>query len=144
MKSVFLPPFEKAAKAGCATFMTAYQAIDGVPCTASRWLLTETLKEEWGFEGFVVTDWANLTWLRTKQFVCETKDEEAAIGITAGNDMIMTSFEFPDAAVNAVKQGAVSKDLIDEACRRILRLKFKLGLFDDQRYIDLEKKKIKS
>jgi len=138
MYSVFLRPFRDAARAGCATFMTAYQSIDGIPCTANRWLLWDVLKEEWGFEGFVVTDWNNVGRMCAEQKVCTTVEEAARRAAEAGNDMIMTTPAFFEAAVSLVQSGKLDVAHIDEACRRILRLKFKLGLFDENRYVDLE------
>lgn len=135
--SVFLPPFEAVARGGCATFMTAYEAIDGEPCTSNRWLLTELLKDAWGLDGFVVTDWNNVGNLHTLQKTCETQQEAAARAVEAGNDMMMSTPWFAEAAVRAVRSGRLDEKLIDGACRRILRVKFRLGLFDDRRLPDL-------
>ena len=139
LRSLYLKPFHDAVKAGCASFMAGYQAIDGVPCSASKWLLTEVLKEEWGFEGFLVTDWNNLGWMHTLQKVCATMDEAVQRGIEAGNDMMMSTPEFIDTAIKLAQEGMVQETLIDDACRRILRLKFQLGLFDHNRYTNLAK-----
>ena len=138
MRAEFLPPFEEAARAGCATFMTGYQAIDGVPCTMNHWLLTELLKEEWGFQGFVVTDWDNVGRLVREQLVCETMDEAGAAAVVAGNDMMMSTPSAYAGTVEAVKAGRISEDLVDAACRRILRVKFAMGLFEDPRLPDLK------
>jgi len=138
MLSLFLRPFRDVVEAGCATLMTAYQSIDGVPCTANRWLLWDVLKEEWGFEGFVVTDWNNVGRMHAEQKVCATLEEAAQDAAEAGNDMIMTTPEFFEAAVGLVQSGELNVAHVDEACRRVLRLKFKLGLFDENRYVDLE------
>jgi len=136
MLTVFLPAFEAAARAACATFMTAYQAIDGTPCTANPWLLRETLKEQWGFEGFVVTDWNNIGWLHTLQKVCPTMADAVCLAVESGNDMAMSTPEFCELAIAAVKDGRLKEQYIDESCRRILRLKFRLGLFDSARAFD--------
>jgi beta-glucosidase len=136
--SYFLPPFEEASRAGCATFMTGYQAIDGVPCTANRWLLTEVLRDDWGFEGFVITDWDNVGHMVYDQRVCETYEEASVQATEAGNDMIMATPQFFDATVDAVRSGRLKEALVDEACRRILRIKFRMGLFENQRYPDAE------
>jgi len=138
MRSLFLRPFRDAVQAGCATVMAGYQSIDGLPCTANRWLLRDVLKEEWGFEGFVVTDWNNVGRMHTEQKVCATMEEAAQRAAEAGNDMIMTTPEFFEATVSLVQSGKLDVAHIDEAVRRILRLKFKLGLFDQNRYADLE------
>lgn len=139
LRSLFLLPFRDAAKAGCATFMAGYQSIDGVPCSANRWLLRDVLKEEWGFEGFVVTDWNNVGWMHTLQKVCATMEEAVQRAVEAGNDMSMTTPDFAETAVRLVQSGQLDVAHIDEAVKRILRLKFKLGLFDRNRYADLEK-----
>ncbi len=138
LRSTYLPSFHEAVKAGCATLMTAYQSTDGTPCTANRWLLRDVLREEWGFDGFVVTDWDNVGRMHREQMVCATMEEAAQRAVEAGNDMMMTTPEFFEAAVNLVRSGKLDVALIDDACRRILRLKFKLGLFDRNRYADLE------
>ncbi|MBN1936336.1 MAG: glycoside hydrolase family 3 C-terminal domain-containing protein [Anaerolineae bacterium] len=135
--STYLPPFQAAAEAGCGSFMTGYQVIDGVPCTANRWLLTEVLKEAWGFDGFVVTDWDNVARMHREQKVCATMEEAAQLAAESGNDMIMTTPAFYQAAVDLVKSGRLDEAVIDRAVRRILRVKFKLGLFDHKRYPDL-------
>ncbi len=139
--SYFLPPFERAAREGCATFMTGYHSMDGVPCTANRWLLTEMLKDEYGFQGFVVTDWNNVGQLVSHQRACSTMAEAARAAVLAGNDMMMSTPAFADEAVKLVRSGVVAEDKVDEACRRILSVKFRLGLFDHRRYPDLSRAK---
>jgi len=134
MRATFLPAFEAAAKAGCATYMTAYQAIDGTPCAANGRLLRDVLRGEWGFEGFVVTDWNDVGHMVKPQFTCAAVKDAAKLAIEAGNDMMMSTPDFYDAAVSLVKDGAVDVKLVDDAARRILRMKFALGLFDAKRY----------
>jgi beta-glucosidase len=134
LKAEFLPPFHAAADAGCATFMSGYQANDGVPCTIDRWLLRETLCEEWGLAGFVVTDWNNVGALVSSQRVCATLREATKLAIEAGNHMMMTTPDFMAEAASLVRDGELDETLIDDACRRILRMKFALGLFDHKRY----------
>jgi len=126
IRSTFLPPFAEAVKAGCLTFMAGYQSIDGVPMSANKKLLRDVLKNELGFDGFVVTDWSNVGNLVNRQFVASDISEASRIALEAGNDMIMTTPEFFDAAVSS--SGAQS--LIDDAVRRILSVKFRIGLFD--------------
>jgi beta-glucosidase len=138
LRSLYLKPFYEAAKAGCATFMTGYQSIDGQPCTVNRWLMTGVLKAEWGFEGFTVTDWDNVGRLHREQMVSPTIEDASRRAAEAGNDMMMTTPGFVDAAVSQVKDGLLDEAVIDEACRRVLRQKFALGLFDDRRYTDLD------
>lgn len=136
LRSWFLPPFERAAREGVATFMLGYQAIDGVPVTANHWLLNEVLKGEWGFTGTLVTDWDNVGRMVWEQHVCATDEAAATIAVEAGNDLIMNTPQFRGAAQRAVSQGDLDEALIDDAVRRILRLKFELGLFEDPRRPD--------
>jgi len=138
MRSLYLRPFHAAVKAGCATIMTGYHAIDGVPCTANRWLLREVLREEWGFAGMVVTDWGNVERMVDCQHVCATIAAATQRAVEAGNDMSMSTPGFAGAVVALVENGKLDMALIDAAVERILRLKFALGLFDENRYADLE------
>lgn len=136
LRSLFLPPFERAVAEGCSTFMLGYQAIDGVPVTANRWLLSDVLKDEWGFAGTLVTDWDNVGRMVWEQHVCADDVEAAVVAVRAGNDLIMTTPQFFDAAQEAVAQGRLQETEIDRAVGRVLRLKFELGLFEDPRRAD--------
>jgi beta-glucosidase len=133
LRSWFLPPFERAAREGCRTFMLGYQAMDGVPITANRWLLNDVLRGEWGFTGTLVTDWDNVGRMVWEQKVCADDVEAAAVAVRAGNDLVMTTPAFFEAAQEAVRQGRLAEGEIDTAVRRVLRLKFELGLFEDPR-----------
>ncbi len=139
LRATFLPPFQRVARAGCRTFMTAYQCIDGVSCVVNRWLLTDLLRDEWGFEGFVVTDWNNVGRTVTQQRLYPNIDEATPPSLKAGNDMIMCTPDFYDAALRAVERGALVGADIEEACRRVLTQKFALGLFDDKRYPEFDR-----
>lgn len=130
MREVFLPPFEKAVKAGCATIMSAYGSIDGTPLTANEKVLHGILKDELGFDGFIVTDWDNVNSLVTNQHVAANIGEASLMAAVAGNDMIMTSSEFYTAAIKLVKDGLLDEKIINEAVRNILRIKFRMGLFE--------------
>ena len=130
MREVFLPPFEKAVKAGCATFMTAYGSIDGTPFTASEKALRQILKDELGFDGFIVTDWDNVTSLVTYQRAAADMEEASHLAVKAGNDMMMTSAGFYEAAVKLVENKKLDEKLLDDAVLRILRIKFQMGLFE--------------
>lgn len=132
-REVFLKPFKVAVDAGCMTFMTAYGSIDGTPLTISHRYLTEILKEEYGFDGFVVTDWENFRSLVSGQKAFESMDEACVEGVAAGNDMSMNSYEFYAALVNAVKEGRIAESVVDDAVRRILRVKARLGLLDEEK-----------
>ncbi len=137
LRSYFLPPFERAARAGAMTFMTGYQSMDGVPSTANHWLLTEVLKDEWGFRGVLVTDWDNVGRLVHEQMVCATYAEAAAVAIRAGNDIMMTTPQFYEGAIEAVRSGRLKESEIDGPCARFLALKFRMGLFENPRRADL-------
>ncbi|MET7696794.1 glycoside hydrolase family 3 N-terminal domain-containing protein [Streptomyces sp. NPDC005485] len=136
LRSWFLPPFEQAARAGCRTFMLGYQSIDGVPITAHQWLLNDVLKGEWGFTGTLVTDWDNVGRMVYDQRTCADHVEAAAVAVNAGNDLIMATPAFFEGAQEAVARGLVEEKQVDDAVRRVLRLKFELGLFEDPRIPD--------
>ena len=129
-REVFLKPFQAAVDAGCLSFMTAYGSIDGESLTISHRYLTEILKDEFGFDGFVVTDWENFRSMVSGQKLFESMDEACVAGVLAGNDMSMNSFEFYEALIKAVQDGRISMDVIDQAVRRILSVKARLGLLD--------------
>ncbi|BAL91383.1 putative glycosyl hydrolase [Actinoplanes missouriensis 431] len=141
LRSWFLPPFERAAKEGCAVFMLGYQSMDGVPITANKWLLNDVLKDEWGFTGTLVTDWDNVGRMVWEQKVCADYAEASARAVTAGNDVIMTTPAFFEGAQEAVARGLLGADDLDSAVRRILRLKFELGLFENPRTPDAERQR---
>ena len=141
MRAVFLPPFQEAEKAGVASYMTAYQAIDGIPCTANKWLLKTVLRDEWHSDALVVTDWMNVVRLYSEQFVAENGKDAAAIAANAGNELMMTPGNWFADAKEMVESGKIPMEVIDSAVARILKLKFKLGLFENPRYPDAEKAK---
>lgn len=136
LRSWFLPPFQRAVDAGCGTFMIGYNAIDGTPITATRWLLHDVLKEEWGFSGVLVTDWDNVGRMVWEQRVCADHAEAAAVAVRAGNDLVMCTPQFFDGAQQAIQRGLLDEADLDDAVRRILRLKMELGLFEDPRAPD--------
>jgi beta-glucosidase len=133
LRSWFLPPFERVAREGVRTFMLGYQSMDGVPITANKWLLNDVLKQEWGFAGTLVTDWDNVGRMVWEQRVCADLGEAAALAVKAGNDLVMTTPGFFEGAQEAVADGRLSEAEIDAAVRRIVRLKFDLGLFENPR-----------
>jgi beta-glucosidase len=136
LRSYFFPPFERAAGAGCRTFMTGYNSIEGLPSTANRWLLSSVLRDEWGFSGIVVTDWDNVGRLHWGQRIVPSLVEAAAVAVRCGNDVIMVTPGFYEAAQIAVQRGLLTETEIDHVVRRILRLKFELGLFENPRAPD--------
>jgi beta-glucosidase len=139
LRSYFLPPFERAARAGAMMFMTGYQSMDGVPSTVSRWLLRDVLKDEWGFKGVLVTDWDNVGRLVHEQKVAATYADAATMAVRAGNDLIMTTPGFYEGAIEAVKSGRLKESELDEPLKRLLALKFRMGLFENPRRPDLAK-----
>ncbi|MEU4215505.1 glycoside hydrolase family 3 N-terminal domain-containing protein [Actinoplanes sp. NPDC026623] len=136
LRSWFLPPFERVAREGCRTFMLGYQSMDGVPITLNRWLLHDVLKQEWGFAGTLVTDWDNVGRMVWEQQVCADLVDASAQAVRAGNDLVMTTPGFFEGAQTAVERGLIAEEEIDAAVRRILRLKFELGLFENPRAPD--------
>ncbi|WP_030951699.1 glycoside hydrolase family 3 N-terminal domain-containing protein [Streptomyces sp. NRRL S-481] len=139
LRSWFLPPFEEAVRAGCRAVMLGYQSMDGVPITANEWLINDVLKGEWGFTGTLVTDWDNVGRMVYDQRTCADYAEAAAVAVNSGNDLIMATPAFFEGAQEAVARGLVEEKQIDDAVRRVLRLKFELGLFEDPRTPDPER-----
>ncbi|MFJ8758825.1 glycoside hydrolase family 3 N-terminal domain-containing protein [Streptomyces cyaneofuscatus] len=136
LRSWFLPPFERVAKEGCRTFMLGYQSMDGVPITVNDWLLGEVLRGEWGYTGTLVTDWDNVGRMVWEQKIYADYAQASAAAVRAGNDMVMTTSKFFEGAQEAVAEGALTEAEIDAAVRRILTLKFELGLFENPRHPD--------
>lgn len=133
LRSWFLPPFERVAREGCRTFMLGYQSTDGVPIVANTWLLNEVLRGEWGYTGTLVTDWDNVGRMVWEQKIAADITDAAIRALNAGNDLVMTTPTFLEGATEAVESGQVHESVVDEAVRRILRVKFELGLFEDPR-----------
>ena len=143
---VYLPPFRAAVEAGVGTFMNAFNEINGIPATAHKPLLRDILKGEWGFNGFVVSDWGSVGEI-AKHRMAKDNEDAGRFAAIAGCDMDMHSMTYARHLVNLVKQGAVDITLIDDAVKRILTVKFELGLFDDPyrynyREREIENKKV--
>lgn len=139
LRSYFLPPFETAARMGCMTYMTGYQSMEGRPSTANPWLLKTVLRDEWGFEGILVTDWDTVGCLVTTQKIVPDLTAAAILAIRSGNDMMMATPGFREGAIDAVRSGQMAESEIDEVARRILLLKFRMGLFENPGYPDEER-----
>ena len=139
LESWFLPPFERVAKEGCGTFMLGYESIEGVPVTFNHWLLSEKVRGEWNYQGTLITDWDNVGRSVWEQHVKPDYTHAAADAVKAGNDLVMTTPQFYEGAIEAVRTGMLDESLIDEAVSRILALKFRLGLFEDPRLPDAER-----
>lgn len=136
-----LPPFQAASEAGIRTFMNSFNILNGIPATGSSFLQRDILKGKWNFDGFVVTDWGSM-----KEMVIHgySKDGKEATekSVKAGSDMDMESSLYVTELVKLVNEGKVKETLIDDAVRRILRVKFELGLFDDPyKYCDEAREK---
>jgi len=136
LRSWYLPPFERVARAGSATFMLGYQSNDGVPITVNDWLLNDVLRGEWGYRGTLITDWDNVGNLVREQRLFPDYAQASAAAVNAGNDIIMSTPAFFEGALEAVRDGLLEESRIDEAVARILTLKFDLGLFEDPRLPD--------
>lgn len=136
-----LPPFKAATEAGVRTFMNSFNILNGIPATGNSFLQREILKGKWKFDGFVVSDWASVREMITHGFAKDGA-EATQKAVNAGSDMDMESHLYVEELVNLVKTGKVSEALVDDAVRRILRVKFELGLFDDPyRYCDEKREK---
>lgn len=133
LREIFLPPFIAAVKAGSETVMINSSEINGVPVHADKYLLTDVLRNELGFKGVAVSDWEDIIRLHTKHKVASTPKEAVKMGVMAGIDMSMVphDYSFYEYLVELVKEGEVPMSRIDEACGRILALKYNLGLFDN-------------
>ena len=130
LRNVYLPPFKAAVDAGCATFMTSFNDNDGVPGTANKFVLKDILRDEWKFDGMVVTDWASAAGMINHGFCADGKDA-AEKSVNAGVDMDMVSETFIKNLKRSLEENVVSMQAIDNAVRNILRLKFRMGLFDN-------------
>lgn len=137
----YLRPFKATVDAGVGTFMNSFNEIDGVPATGNQKLVNKVLKGDWKFQGFVVSDWNSIGEMITHG-VAKDKYEAGMLAANAGNDMDMETSAYREQLVKLVKDGKVSEKTVDEAVRRILRIKFKLGLFDDPyKYCNEEREK---
>jgi len=134
LRNTVLPPFKAAADAGVATFMSAYMDLNDVPATGNRWLLRKVLREEWGFDGFLVSD-AFAVGNMVVQHHAKDRREAALRGLKAGMNMDMSSYTYTENAAQLVADGALTEAEIDELVRPILTIKFKMGLFEKP-YVD--------
>ena len=134
--NVVLPPFHAAVDADVKTVMNGFNILNGIPVTASSFLQRDILKEKWGFDGFVISDWASIMEMVPHGYAKDLK-QAAELAANAGSDMDMEASAYVTHLVENVKEGNVAEDKIDDAVRRILTVKFELGLFDDPyRYCD--------
>lgn len=138
LRTTWFPPYQAQVKAGVYTFMAAHNELNGVPCHGNSFLLTDILRNEWGFEGFVVSDWMDIERLYQTQKVVPNQQEAVKMSVQAGMDMHMHGPDFLQPLQKLVKTGEVDQSRIDDACRKILKAKFLVGLFD-QPFSDIEK-----
>ncbi|WP_235893363.1 glycoside hydrolase family 3 N-terminal domain-containing protein [Litoribacter populi] len=131
LHSSYFPPFKAAIQAGAKSIMTSYNSIDGIPSTANPYLFRKILRDEWGFEGFVVSDLGSISGLRGRHKVAATGEEAAKLALLAGVDSDLGGNGFDRNLVNAVNEGMVDEKLLDEAVSNVLRLKFEMGLFEN-------------
>jgi len=135
MYNQFFPPYEAAAKAGAGSFMTSFNVVDYVPATANKWLLDDVLRRQWGWDGFVVTDYGSIG--EMTQHGIGDLQQSSALALKAGTDMDMCAEGYVKTLAKSVKEGRVSMAELDKACRRVLEAKYKLGLFSDPyRFLD--------
>ena len=130
----FLPPFRKAIDSGALSVMTSYNSIDGIPCTSNHYLLTQLLRNEWKFRGFVVSDLYSIEGIHESHFVALTKENAAIQSVTAGVDVDLGGDAYTNLC-HAVQSGQMDKAVIDTAVCRVLRMKFEMGLFEHP-YVD--------
>ena len=137
LRNVYLPPFEACVKAGAMTLMTSFNDNDGVPSTGNGFLVNDVLRGEWGFDGFVVSDWASIYEMVNHGFAEDNK-HAGELAINAGVDMDMMSYAYISHIEELINEGKVSIETIDTAVRNILRIKVRLGLFENP-YVDESK-----
>tara|TARA_R110002049_G_scaffold32570_9_gene108319 strand:- start:127 stop:2454 length:2328 start_codon:yes stop_codon:yes gene_type:complete len=130
LHNTILPPFKAAAKAGVATFMNSFNDIDGIPATGHKVLQRDILKGKWNWNGFVVSDWGSIGEMVAHGYA-EDKKHAALIALNAGSDMDMESYAYEAHLETLLNENNITLNQIDDAVRRVLRLKFELGLFDD-------------
>ena len=135
LHNVYLRPYRAAVKAGAATVMSAYMDLNSVPATGNRWLMQDVLRQQWGFKGFVVSDWDAIKSLTTHGFSRDAKDA-AMRGFSAGINMEMTSTVYREHLPDLLQSGKVTTSQLDDAVRPILEMKYRLGLFTNP-YVDM-------
>ncbi len=128
--NIIFPPFQAAANADVKTFMNSFNELNGIPATGNSFLQRDILKGKWGYKGFVVSDWGSINEMISHKYA-EDKKQAVKLAVIAGSDMDMESYAYVDELANLVREGVVDESLIDDAVKRILRVKFELGLFDD-------------
>lgn len=136
LRNYYLPPFEALAKAGCMTLMPSFNDNDGIPSAGNKFLLRDVLRDEWGWDGCVVSDWGSVGGMLAHGFAADMK-EAAKRGLTAGTDVDMMAYAYISELKGLVESGELDEKVIDESVRNVLRLKFRLGLFENP-YVEEE------
>jgi len=141
LNNIVFPPFIAANKAGVKTFMNSFNVLNGIPATANKMLQRDVLKGDWGFNGFIVSDWGSITEMIAHGYAKDGKSA-AEMAANAGSDMDMESYLYVEHLANLVKEGKVEERLIEDSARRILRVKYELGLFESPyKYCDENREK---
>ena len=141
MYNQYFPPYKAAIEAGAGSVMSSFNIVDGVPATANKWLLDDVLRKQWQFDGFVATDYGSIGEMMPHGVGGDLK-RASALALNAGTDMDMCSMGFLGTLEQSVKDGTVSEEAINTACRRVLEAKYKLGLFaDPYKYCDTKRPK---
>ena len=141
LREVYLPPYKAAVDAGAATVMSSFNELDGVPASGNKFLMTDVLRKEWGFTGFVVSDYTSIMEMIPHGVAADTASA-AALALEAGVDMDMQAGFYQSALPKLVQEGKVKEDVLNTSVKRVLRKKFELGLFDDPyRYSDVAREK---
>lgn len=141
MYNQYFPPYKAAVEEGTGSVMSSFNIVDGVPATANRWLLDDVLRKHWKFDGFVATDYGSIGEMLPHGVGGDLK-HASALALTAGTDMDMCSMGFIGTLEQSVKDGTVSEEAVNTACRRVLEAKYKLGLFKDPyKYCDVKRRK---
>lgn len=138
LREIYLKPYKRAVDAGVYSMMSAHHEINGVPCVMNDYLMNTIVRDEYGFKGFFVSDWLDIERLEDLHRVAKNLEEASALAVNAGTDMHMHGPDFLESVLQANEAGVVPIERIEDACRKILLAKFKLGLFEN-RYIDLAK-----
>jgi len=137
LNEIYLPPYKTAVDAGVFSIMAAHNEVNGVPSHSNKKLMTNIIRNEWGFDGFYVSDWLDIERLETLHKVARNFKEAVYLAVDAGIDMHMHGPNFPELVVELVNEGVLSEERVDYACSKILEAKFKLGLFEN-RFVDVD------
>ena len=130
LREVFFPPFRKGVEAGAMSLMTAHNELNGIPCHSNDWLMEDVLRKEWGFEGFVVSDWMDIEHIHDLHGTAESIKEAFYQSIMAGMDLHMHGIHWNEYVCELVREGRIPESRIDMSVRKILEIKFRLGLFE--------------